>query len=396
MIDLEKIPLKAIVATVDAGRDAGGGHDEADEAEASLDELVLLLSNLGVETLGRAVQRRRSPDPGVYIGRGKALEIKEFAAQVGANLLVIDGALTPTQRSNLKKLTALDIWDRAYTIMMIFEQRAVTAEAKLQVELAQLRYEIPSLKGLGHQMSRLGGGIGTRGPGETEFERHRRKLERRIKFIERSLKDVTRRRGEHRYRRARSGLPVVSLVGYTNGGKSTLLRALSRDAGIAGEDKLFATLDTVTRRIDLPDCPQDAFMLSDTVGFIRHLPTELIAAFRATLEEVTAADLLILVLDASDPEPMRSYEIVRATLEQIGAGEVPRIVAVNKIDRAREESVFVAAGLSGLGGLGELGEQGEEVARISALRGEGLRELVSMTADRLRHIRKARSEELCT
>ncbi len=384
MIDLEKTPLRAIVASVDDGRN---DEIDANETETSLDELVLLLENLGVETLARAVQRRRFPDPGVYIGRGKAAEIKEFAAQIGANLLVIDGALTPTQRSNLKKMTALDIWDRAYTIMMIFEQRAVTAEAKLQVELAQLRYEIPSLKGLGHQMSRLGGGIGTRGPGETEFERHRRKLERRIKFIERSLKDVTRRRSEHRYRRARGGLPVVSLVGYTNGGKSTLLCALSRDAGIVGEDKLFATLDTVTRRVDvsnLPGRPEAAFMLSDTVGFIRHLPPELIAAFRATLEEVTTADLLMLVLDASDPEPMRSYEIVRETLGQIGAGDIPRIVALNKIDRAREESVFVAAGLSGPG------EKGEDVVRISALTGEGLDDLARMTAEKLRHIREAK------
>ena len=390
MIDLEKTPLRAIVAVVDDGHSA---DIDADEVETSLDELVLLLENLGIETLARAVQRRRSPDPGVYIGKGKAAEIKEFAAQIGANLLVVDGALTPTQRSNLKKLTALDIWDRAYTIMMIFEQRAVTAEAKLQVELAQLRYEIPSLKGLGHQMSRLGGGIGTRGPGETEFERHRRKLERRIKFIERSLRDVTRRRGEHRYRRARGGLPVVSLVGYTNGGKSTLLRALSRDTGIVGEDKLFATLDTVTRRVDVPSSVGEfeaAFMLSDTVGFIRHLPPELIAAFRATLEEVTTADMLMLVLDASDPEPMRSYEIVRETLGQIGAGDIPRIVALNKIDRAREESIFVAAGLSGAG------EFGEDVVRIGALTGEGLDELARMTAEKLRHIRETRSEEPCT
>lgn len=389
MIDLEKTPLKAIVAAVDDGRSA---ETDEGEVDTSLDELVLLLENLGVETLARAVQRRRYHDPGVYIGKGKAAEIKEFAGQIGANLLVVDGALTPTQRSNLKKLTALDIWDRAYTIMMIFEQRAVTAEAKLQVELAQLRYEIPSLKGLGHQMSRLGGGIGTRGPGETEFERHRRKLERRIKFIERSLKDVTRRRGEHRYRRARGGLPVVSLVGYTNGGKSTLLRALSRDTGIVGEDKLFATLDTVTRRVDvanLPGRPEAAFMLSDTVGFIRHLPPELIAAFRATLEEVTTADLLMLVLDASDPEPMRSYEIVKETLGQIGAGDIPRIVALNKIDRAREESVFVAAGLSGPG------ELGEDVVRISALTGEGLDELARTTAEKLRHIRETRSEDPC-
>ncbi len=306
------------------------------------------------------------------VGDDEAEEIKEFAPQIGANLIVVDDFLTPTQRSNLKKITGLEVWDRAFTIMMIFEQRAVTAEAKLQVEHAKLRYEIPSLKGLGHQMSRLGGGIGTRGPGETEFERHRRKLERRIKFIEKNLEGVRKRRGQSRYRRARGGEKLVSLVGYTNGGKSTLLRTLSKDAGIVGEDKLFATLDTVTRRIERPG--QGAFLLSDTVGFIRKLPPELVAAFRATLEEVANADLLVLVVDASAPEPMRSFEVVKETLEEIDAGMVPRIVALNKIDRAAEESVFVAAGLASLG---------EDVVRVSARTGDGLPALLARMFERL-------------
>ena len=350
--------------------------DDGDgEADASLDELAVLLGNLNVPTVGRAIQRRRSPDPALFLGRGKAEEIKAFAPQVGANLLVVDDFLTPTQRSNLKKITGLDVWDRAFTIMMIFEQRAVTAEAKLQVELAKLRYEIPSLKGLGHQMSRLGGGIGTRGPGATEFERHRRKLERRVKFIEKNLAEVRKRRGQSRYRRSRAGGKVVSLVGYTNGGKSTLLRALSKDACIVGEDKLLATLDTVTRRIERPG--QGAFLLSDTVGFIRKLPPELVAAFRATLEEVVNADLLLLVVDASAPEPMRNFEVVRSTLAEIGADEVPRIAVLNKIDLAAEESVFVAAGLSSLG---------EDVVRISARTGEGISELVARTFERLEEL----------
>lgn len=343
-----------------------------DDTELALDELVLLLSNLSIPVVGRILQKRRAPDPATFIGKGKALEMKDFAAAVEATLLVVDDTLTPTQRSNLRKITGLEVWDRAFTIMMIFEQRANTSEAKLQVELAKLRYEIPSLKGLGHQMSRLGGGIGTRGPGETEFERHRRKLERRIKYIEKNLQDVLKRRNQHRYRRSRDGVPVVSLVGYTNSGKSTLLRSLSHDSGIVAENKLFSTLDTVTRNIRNSD--GQSFLLSDTVGFIRKLPPELIAAFRATLEEVAGADLLLLVLDASSPDPMNSFDVVLSTLKEIGADEIPRIIVLNKIDCATEESLFIAAGIA---------SRGEEVVRASALRGEGLGELVANVNDRL-------------
>lgn len=364
MIDLEVRPKVAITACLDDG---------SDDAEASLSELSLLLSNLKIRTVASAVQRRRSPDPATYLGQGKALEIKEHAAACGANLLAVDGFLSPTQRSGLGKLTGLEIWDRAFAIMLIFEQRATSAEAKLQVELAMLKYEIPSLKGLGHQMSRLGGGIGTRGPGETEFERHRRKLERRIKFIERDLESARRRRERTRARRWRGGDPSVSLVGYTNAGKSTILRALSHDISIVAEDKIFQTLDTVTRRIARPE--GGAFMLSDTVGFIRNLPPELVAAFRATLEETADASLLVLVLDASSPEPMRGYEIVRDTLAEIGAGDVPRIVALNKIDAAPEEAIFTAAGIASLG---------EDVARVSAVTGEGMDELVDLISRRVR------------
>jgi GTP-binding protein HflX len=337
-----------------------------------MDELALLLSNLDVRVAGRVIQRRSAPDPATFIGGGKALEVAGFARSVGVGLLVVDGALTPTQRSNLKKICGLEVWDRTFTIMKIFERRANTSEARLQVELAMLRYEIPSLKGLGRQMSRLGGGIGTRGPGETEFERHRRKLERRIKRIERILGEVRGRRERRRQRRSRDGSRTVSLVGYTNSGKSSLLRALSGDLGIVSEDRLFSTLDTVTRRVE--DRGGRGFLLSDTVGFIRRLPPELVAAFRATLEEVSNADLLLLVLDAASPEPMASFEIVMDTLRDIGADEIPRLVVLNKMDIAHEESVFVSAGLSGLG---------EESVPVSALTGQGLRELVCATSDKL-------------
>lgn len=379
MIDLELRPKTAITAAIDDGR--------GDVCE-SLDELSALLSNLGVRSVARAVQRRRMPDPSVYIGRGKAEEIKAFASTCGADTLVVDGFMSPMQRGALEKLTGLEVWDRAFVIMMIFEQRAVTSEAKLQVELAMLRREIPSLKGLGHQMSRLGGGIGTRGPGETEFVRHKRKLERRIKFIEKDLANVRRRRGRSRERSVRAGEPLVSLVGYTNGGKTSLLRRLSRDTKIQGEDKLFATLDTITRRVDRPGI--GAFMLSDTVGFIRRLPPELIDAFRATLEAVSGADMLIVVVDASDREPMKNFETVRDTLAQIGAGDLPRIVALNKTDLAPEESVFVAAGLASLG---------EEVVKTSAATGEGEDELIARVAERLASMRDAataREDRSCT
>lgn len=361
MIELAEQPLTAVLAAIDTSED-----------EPALDELALLLANLGISVVGCVVQRRRTPDPATFLGKGKALDIGNYALATGANLLVVDDALTPTQRNNLKKATGLEVWDRAFTIMMIFEQRANTSEAKLQVELAKLRYEIPSLKGLGHQMSRLGGGIGTRGPGETEFERHRRKLERRIKFIEKSLQGVRQRRREYRERRWRERAQVVSLVGYTNSGKSTLLRALSKDTGILAADKLFSTLDTVTRRIALPG--GGGFMLSDTVGFIRKLPPELVAAFRATLEEVANADLLLLVVDASAPEPMASLEVVEDTLAKIGAKEIPRIVVLNKIDRVREEAFFVSAGIA---------SRGNSVVRISALEREGFPELLAQIAERL-------------
>jgi GTP-binding protein HflX len=261
--------------------------------------------------------------------------------------------------------------------MRIFERRAITAEAKLQVELAWLRYEIPSLKGLGRQMSRLGGGIGTRGPGETEFERHRRKLERRVKFIEKSLQDIRKRRDERRYRRARGGSRVVSLVGYTNSGKSTLLRSLSMDDSINAEDRLFSTLDTITRRINCPE-RDDCFLMSDTVGFIKKLPPELVAAFRATLEEAAGADLLLVVTDVSSQMPMENFEVVLETLEEIGADEIPRIVVLNKVDMVSDELVFVVAGLQ---------SRGEDVVCVSALTGDGLPKLVLRICERLKEAR---------
>ena len=242
----------------------------------------------------------------------------------------------------------------------------------MQVELAQYRYEIPSLKGLGHQMSRTGGGIGTRGPGETEFERHRRKLERRIKGITERLEEVRKRRRERRDKRRRDGVPLVALVGYTNSGKSTLLKALSKDETIISANQLFSTLDTVVRRVSYRD--GGGFLLSDTVGFIRKLPPELVAAFRATLEEVSGAALLLLVLDSSDKDPVESFDIVIETLKELDADKLPRITVLNKIDKTGEYTEFIRM---------ELRSRGEDTVLVCALTGDGFTELLSKVKERL-------------
>ena len=356
-IDLSIRPKKAIVCGVDI--------NSQDDTEVSLDELVMLLENLDIPTVARVIQKRTTPDPASFVGSGKAEEISDFARKSEATLLVVDDFLSPTQKSNLQKLTSMTVWDRAFVIMKIFESRAHTAEAKLQVELAQYRYEIPSLKGLGHQMSRTGGGIGTRGPGETEFERHRRKLERRMKSITSRLEEVKERRKDRRERRRKDGAFTAALVGYTNSGKSTLLKTLSKDSGILAANQLFSTLDTVVRKISLRD--GGSFLLSDTVGFIRKLPPELVAAFRATLEEVSGADLLLLVIDSADKDPVGNMEIVLETLKELNADDLPRIVVLNKIDKTESEAEFIAM---------ELRARGEDAIKVSALTGEGLGELL--------------------
>ena len=357
-IDLSIKPKKAIVCGVEI--------NNADDTEVSLDELVMLLENLSIPTMARVIQKRNTPDPASFLGSGKADEIKDFAQKSEATLLVVDEFLSPTQKSNLQKLTAMTVWDRAFVIMKIFERRAHTAEAKLQVELAQYRYEIPSLKGLGHQMSRTGGGIGTRGPGETEFERHRRKLERRIKSITSRLEEVKNRRRDRRERRRKDGAFAVALVGYTNSGKSTLLKSLSKDRGILAANQLFSTLDTVIRKISFRD--GGSFLLSDTVGFIRKLPPELVAAFRATLEEVSGADLLLLVIDSADKDPVGNMDIVLETLKELKADDLPRIVVLNKIDKTGSEADFTAM---------ELRARGEVTVKVCALTGEGFDDLLA-------------------
>jgi GTP-binding protein HflX len=299
------------------------------EIEDSLDELGRLATTAGAEVVGRVVQKRARPDPGTYIGEGKARELAATVIMSHADLVIFDDELSPAQQRNLEDIIGLKVIDRTCLILDIFASRAASKEGKIQVELAQLSYLLPRLAGKGTELSRLGGGIGTRGPGETKLETDRRRIRRRIAALRGELDEIARRRGYQRSRRKEAGLPVVSLVGYTNAGKSTLFNALTR-AGVLAEDKLFATLDPTMRRCRLPG--GRTVLLADTVGFIRKLPHELVAAFRATLEEVAQADIICHVVDASHPGKDEQCAAVEAVLADLGLREKPTLTALNKID----------------------------------------------------------------
>lgn len=331
-----------------------------DDTQQLLEELTLLLANLNIETAAVAVQKREKPDSAYLLGSGKVRDLKVLAQASSADLIVCNDMLSPVQLSNIRRVTDCEVWDRSLTIMKIFERRAVTAEAKLQVELARCKYEIPHIRGLGMQMSNAGAGIGTRGPGETEFERHRRKLQSRVVEITRKLEEMKKRREGQRKQRKRSGIPIIALVGYTNSGKTTLLKRLSRDQNLYAADQLFATLDTTVRTIHAPS--GQPLLMADTVGFIRRLPPELIAAFRTTLEEACEADMLLIVLDANDPSLTSTYDVIQQTLREIGAAELPRAVVLNKKDRA---GVFKVNRFKEL-----IQNEGLPVCAISALTGE--------------------------
>ena len=320
------------------------GPADAEEAEWSLDELEALADTAGADVVDRIVQRRDAPDPATYLGKGKAKEVVDVAATLDADLLIFDDELTPAQGRNLEEMAGvnplaergLKIVDRTGLILDIFAQHARSAEGKLQVELAQLNYGLPRLRGWGEVLSRMGGGIGTRrGPGETQLEAERRALLRRIQRVKTDLTDLERARRLKRKKRQRSGVSVVALVGYTNAGKSTLLKRLT-DAGVLIEDQLFSTLDPTTRRLQLP-WGRDV-LLTDTVGFVRKLPHQLVEAFRSTLEEVGEAAALLHVVDASrDPE--RQIEAVESVLKEIGVTERPTLLALNKIDLLSEPEI---------------------------------------------------------
>ncbi|HLF40524.1 MAG TPA: GTPase HflX, partial [Acidimicrobiia bacterium] len=287
----------------------GGGGVDAEEAEASLDELALLTETAGAEAVERAVQRRDTPDPATFIGKGKAEELAQLAEMLDLDLVVFDEELTPAQQRNLEKLFKRDVVDRVAVILDIFGQHAHSQAGMLQVELAQLRYRLPRLRGKGKEMSRQGSGVGTRwGFGETKLEVDRRRISQRIAKLERELNGVARSRATQRKARRRADHPHVALVGYTNAGKSTLLNRLT-GADVLVEDQLFSTLDATVRRLSLPG--GELVLLSDTVGFVRKLPHQLVQSFRSTLEEVVDADLLLHVVDASSAEAERRIAAVR-------------------------------------------------------------------------------------
>ena len=308
------------------------GMDENADEE-TLAELAALVETAGAETVAMTLQTRPAPDARTFIGEGKAQEVKELAEANEADLIIFDNELSPSQMRVLEEMTDKTVLDRSALILDIFAQRARTGEGKLQVELAQYQYILPRLASLGHAMSRLGGGIGTRGPGESKLESDRRHIRRRIDKLREDLEQVRQVRAVQRRQRKKTELPLVAIVGYTNAGKSTLLNLLT-DAGIEANDRLFDTLDPTTRKKRISDTQE--ILLSDTVGFIRKLPHHLVSAFKATLEELAYADLLLHVVDVSDP----NWEIHAATvdkvIEQLGAQEIPRVMVYNKADKCDE------------------------------------------------------------
>jgi GTP-binding protein HflX len=318
-----------LVALITEGTDAW-------QIEDDLDELAQLARTAGATICGRLTQARPQPDPRFFLGSGKVQELALLVQELGANIAVVDQELTPTQQRTLEEIIGVKVIDRTELILDIFAQRARTREGKLQVELAQLKYLYPRLVGKGLTLSRLGGGIGTRGPGETKLEIDRRRIRERINLLEKETSRIRNHRDIQRRRRTEDNLPVVALTGYTNSGKSTLLNALTK-ADVLVEDKLFATLDPATRRTTLPD--HSFVLLCDTVGFIKKLPTQLVAAFRATLEEVAVADVLLHVVDASHPNVIEQMSSVYDVLAELGAVDKPIITVLNKAELVRKEDL---------------------------------------------------------
>lgn len=326
MYDMDQIKEKVILVGVDTGSE--------DSVESSLDELAELARTAGAEVAGRLIQARDTIHPGTYVGRGKLLELKDLLWETDATGIICDDELSSTQLGNLESELSCKVIDRTLLILDIFAARALTGEGRIQVELAQLRYRASRLSGLGRSLSRLGGGIGTRGPGEKKLEMDRRLIRERISRLKRDLKDVEKHRELIRTQRKQSGLKVAALVGYTSAGKSSIENALT-DAGILEDAMLFSTLDTTTRSLML-DRTQE-ILLTDTVGFIRKLPHHLVEAFKSTLEEAKYADIIIHVVDASNPRMDEQMHVVYDTLRQLGAEGKPVITLFNKQDRLEHE-----------------------------------------------------------
>lgn len=347
-----------------------GGHTDED-TEDGLDELSLLIDTAGADEVARVTQRRDTPDSAFYIGKGKAEELKEVCLALDADTVVFDNELTAGQQYNLERLLGRTALDRTAVILDIFAQNAHTLEGKAQVELAMLRYRLPRLRrGAKAGLSQQGGGIGTRGPGETRLEVDRRRIMRRIEKLERDLKGLQRTRHTQRKSRGRSGLASVAIVGYTNAGKSTLLNSLT-SAGVLTENRLFATLDPTTRRLSLPG--GEPVLLSDTVGFIRALPHALVESFKSTLEVASEADMLVHVVDASATHPDQQITAVREVLAEIGADSVPEFIVFNKADLVDDWGATLVDDYPGS-------------VVVSALKNEGLDLMLKRLSDRMRSI----------
>ncbi|HWW45441.1 MAG TPA: GTPase HflX [Acidimicrobiia bacterium] len=361
-VDLEVLRQRALLVGT------GVGTRHLPDAEASLAELALLADTAGAAPVESVLQRRSSPDPATYIGAGKADELRGLADALDVDVVVFDDELTPAQQRNLEKKLGRDVVDRVALILDIFAQHATSQEGMLQVELAQLRYRMPRLRGRGITLSQQGGGIGTRGPGETQLEVDRRRIQRRITKLEQDLERLGRTRATQRKARRRRGLPTVALVGYTNAGKSTLLNRIT-DADVRVEDRLFSTLDPTTRRLRLTG--GETVLCSDTVGFVRRLPHELVEAFRSTLEMVSEADLILHVVDGAAPDAPAQIVAVHTVLDELHATDVPELLVVNKVDIADPAAVRALS-------------QGETALVASAATGEGVDKLLSAVGDRLR------------
>jgi len=339
---------------------AGPGVDDTD-----LEELAALATTAGAEPVARVVQRRATPDPATFVGKGKLREIHDAVHAAGAEAVIFDGELSPGQLRSLEERLGTKVVDRTALILDIFALHARSREGKAQVELAQLNYLLPRLRGWGEAMSRLGGGIGTRGPGETKLEVDRQHIRRRIAKLNRDMKDLSRTRRLKRSRRESAGVPQIAIAGYTNAGKSTLMNALTSAEALVA-DQLFATLDPTTRRVSLPGGRKAT--VSDTVGFVGKLPHDLVEAFRSTLEEITVTSLVLHVADAASPNLDHQIEAVRQVLGEIGAGRIPEVLALNKVDLLDRDSRSLL--MRRFGGA----------VQISAASGEGVPELLDELA----------------
>jgi len=347
----------------------GVSTQDGDDAEDSIEELADLAATAGAWVVGVLMQNRAKIHPGTYVGKGKLEELKELVLAMDATGIICDDELSPAQIKNMEEALDTKVMDRTLLILDIFADRASTSEGKIQVELAQLRYRMSRLTGLGKSLSRLGGGIGTRGPGEKKLETDRRHIERRVSQLKKELDDVVRHRDMVRRRRDKASKKVAAIVGYTNSGKSTLLNALT-NAGVLEEDKLFATLDPTTRKLRLEN--GETILLTDTVGFIRKLPHHLIEAFKSTLEEARYADLILHVVDASNPQREKQMHIVYETLQDLGIMDKPIITLFNKQDKAELEEMEPMRDF-----------KSDKSLKISARTGEGLKELKALLEDEL-------------